>query len=51
MGAPDRISFQFTKFLGFGIAIDTFPYAVSIDIVIPFFTLSIGLGKPYTEVE
>ena len=49
MGAPDRISFQFTKFLGLGLAIDTFPYAMNIAIVIPFFTLYIGLGKPYTE--
>jgi hypothetical protein len=49
MGAPDRISFQFTKFLGLGLAIDTFPYAINIAIVIPFFSLYIGLGKPYTE--
>lgn len=50
MGAPDRISSQFTKFLGFGIGIAAgFPYAVNIDIVIPFFTLSIGLGKPYHD--
>lgn len=49
MGAPDRIEFQFTKFLGFGIAVNTFPYAVNISIVIPFISLHIGLGKPYTE--
>jgi hypothetical protein len=51
MGAPDRIYFEFTKFLGFGIAVDTFPYVVSISIVIPFVTLNIGLGKPYTEQQ
>lgn len=49
MGAPDRLEFHFTKFLGFGVAVDTFPYAVSISIVLPFFTVEIGLGKPYTE--
>lgn len=49
MGAPDRLEFYFTKFLGFGIAIDTFPYAVSIAISLPFFIVVIGLGKPYTE--
>ena len=49
MGAPDRLDFHFTKFLGFGIAVDTFPYTISISIVLPFFTVEIGLGKPYTE--
>jgi hypothetical protein len=51
MGAPNRISFQFTKFLGLGLAVDTFPYAVNIAIVIPLFTLYLGLGKPYTETS
>jgi hypothetical protein len=51
MGAPSRLEFQFTKFLGFGIAIDRFPYEVNISIVIPFISIHIGLGKPYTEVE
>jgi hypothetical protein len=49
MGAPDRIDFHFSKFIGFGIGVDTFPYAVSISIVVPFLTIAIGLGKPYTE--
>jgi hypothetical protein len=51
MGAPDRLDFYFTKFFGFGIGVDTFPYAISISIVIPFVTFTIGLGKPYTEQQ
>lgn len=47
MGAPDRVEFYFTKFIGFGIGVDTFPYAFNITIMIPFVTMDIGLGKPY----
>lgn len=51
MGAPKRVEVYFTKFVGFGIAIDTFPYALNITVMIPFITIDIGLGKPYTFQE
>ena len=51
MGAPSRIEFYLTKFFGLGIGFDTFPYAVNITIMIPFLTIDVGLGKPYTYIE
>ena len=51
MGAPNRVEFYFTKFIGLGIGFDTFPYAVNITIMIPFLTIDVGLGKPYTYIK
>ena len=45
MGAPNRVEFYFTKFIGLGIGFNTFPYAVNITIMIPFLTIDVGLGK------
>jgi hypothetical protein len=49
MGAPDRIEFGFTELFGFGIRFSRFPYTISIDFYIPFFRMSIGFGKRYTD--
>jgi hypothetical protein len=49
VGAPKRLEFYTTTFIGLGIAFSTFPYQFSIDISLPFIHISIGLGKAYTE--
>jgi hypothetical protein len=49
MGAPDRFEFRFTKFLGLGIGVESFPYSLSISLVLPFLCIDIGLGKAYTD--
>jgi hypothetical protein len=49
MGAPDRFEFGFTELFGVGIRFSRFPYTISIDFYIPFFRMSIGFGKRYTD--
>jgi hypothetical protein len=49
MGAPSRVNLYFTKFLGFGVAFDTFPYSLNISLVMPFITIDIGFGESYTD--
>jgi hypothetical protein len=49
MGAPERIEFGFTEIFGIGIGFSRFPYTLSVDFFIPFFRMSIGFGKPYTD--
>ena len=48
MGAPNRLEFYFNKMFGLGIGVDTFPYQFNITIMLPFLTMDVGLGKPYT---
>jgi hypothetical protein len=49
MGAPNRITINLNKVLGIGISLDNFPYKYNISIYLPFISINIGLGKPYTE--
>jgi hypothetical protein len=49
MGVSDRVEFGFTELLGVGIRFSRFPYMFSIDFYIPYFRMSIGFGKRYTD--
>jgi hypothetical protein len=49
MGALDRVEFGLTELLGVGIRFSRFPYTISIDLYIPYFRMSIGFGKRYTD--
>ena len=51
MGAPSRISYCFNGFIGIGIGVNTFPYAFNITLVLPFISIDVGLGKPYTLID
>jgi hypothetical protein len=49
MGSGDK--FKISIFKGFGLAIfvDTFPHALSINLIIGWFSIYMGFGKGYDE--
>lgn len=49
MGPGPRIDFNKSESFGVGVFFTTFPYQVSIHIQVAIWSVSIGLGKPYTE--
>lgn len=49
MGSGDRFKYGVSTGIGFYVALDVFPYELTIDVLLPFCWFTIGLGKPYDD--
>lgn len=49
MGSGNRFVFYTFKGLMFGVAFDTFPFALTVDIHFGFCGISLGFGKAYDK--
>lgn len=49
MGSGDRIKLYRSGCFGIGVTLARFPFALTLNILFLFWTLSIGLGKGYDK--
>ncbi len=49
MGSGDRIVFQTTEAIGFGVSVSRFPFAITVNFHFLVWHLCIGFGKGYDQ--
>ena len=49
MGSGSRFKISKHEGVGLGVYIDTFPFSVTVNVSVLFWTISLGFGKAYDE--